>query len=70
MDRIPHRTLLLWGRDDRTNPYESGLFMLKRMANAQLHVFPQCGHWVQFEQAQEFESVLTGFLQGRDRRDD
>ncbi|MCR1784993.1 alpha/beta fold hydrolase [Nocardioides carbamazepini] len=63
LGRIPHRTLLMWGRDDRTNPYEGGLFMLKRMPNAQLHVFPQCGHWVQFEQAQEFERVLGAFLE-------
>lgn len=60
--RIGHRTLLLWGRDDRTNPYEGGLFMLKRMQDAHLHVFPRCGHWVQYEQATEFESVLDAFL--------
>lgn len=63
LSRIPHRTLLLWGRDDRTNPFEGGLFMLKRMPNAQLHVFPRCGHWVQFEQGQEFERVLNAFLE-------
>lgn len=62
LHKIKHRTLLMWGRDDRTNPFEGGLFMLKRMHDAQLHVFPRCGHWVQFEQAAEFESVLTAFL--------
>jgi len=62
IDKIKHRTLLVWGRDDRTNPFEGGLFMLKRMQNARLHVFPQCGHWVQMEQCDEFNALLDNFL--------
>lgn len=63
IDKIPHRTLLAWGRDDRFNPMEGGLFMLKRMQDARLHVFPRCGHWVQAEKTDEFNAVLKTFLQ-------
>jgi len=62
IDKIQHKTLLVWGRDDRTNPFEGGLFMLKRMPNARLHVFPKCGHWVQMEQCDEFNALLDNFL--------
>lgn len=62
IDKIPHRTLLVWGRDDRFNPMESGLFMLKRMQDARLHVFSRCGHWVQAEKTDEFNAVLDTFL--------
>jgi pimeloyl-ACP methyl ester carboxylesterase len=62
IEKIPHRTLLVWGRDDRTNPFEGGLFMLKRMQDARLHVFPKCGHWVQMEARDEFNALLDSFL--------
>ncbi|WP_292023093.1 alpha/beta fold hydrolase [Maritimibacter sp. UBA3975] len=63
LEKIKHRTLLVWGRDDRTNPFEGGLFMLKRMPDARLHVIPQCGHWVQYEKCDEFNAILTSFIE-------
>jgi pimeloyl-ACP methyl ester carboxylesterase len=62
IDKIQHRTLLVWGRDDRTNPFEGGIFMLKRMFDARLHVFPRCGHWAQLEHRDEFNALLRTFL--------
>nr|ART36371.1 C558 [uncultured bacterium] len=62
IDKIAHRTLLVWGRDDRANPFEGGLFMLKRMQDARLHIFPRCGHWAQLEHCDEFNGVLSTFL--------
>lgn len=62
LEKIGHRTLLMWGRDDRTCPYDSGLIMLKRMPNARIHIFPRCGHWVQLEKRAEFDVLLDTFL--------
>ena len=53
--RLRQHTLLTWGREDRVNPLD-GAFMvaLKLIPKAQLHVFPNCGHWAQIEAAEEF----------------
>lgn len=60
--RIPHRTLLTWGRDDRVLPLDGALFMMRYMPDARLHVFPRCGHWAQLEHAAEFNRLATDFL--------
>lgn len=59
---ISHPALVVWGRDDRVLPLEHGLFIQKRMPDAQLHVFPNCGHWVQVERAREFERLVADFI--------
>lgn len=60
--RLRHRTLLTWGREDRVNPLDGAMVALKLIRRAELHVFPQCGHWAQIEAAQEFREVCTAFL--------
>jgi 4,5:9,10-diseco-3-hydroxy-5,9,17-trioxoandrosta-1(10),2-diene-4-oate hydrolase len=60
--QIRHRVLLTWGREDRVNPLDGALVALKQIPNAQLHVFPRCGHWAQIEAADEFCEVSTSFL--------
>ena len=60
--RISHRTLIVWGRDDRVLPLDGALYMLKYMPDARLHVFPNCGHWAQLEHAEEFNLLAEQFL--------
>ena len=55
-------TLLVWGIEDRFSPVEGGLALLKRLKDARLHVFAQCGHWAQVEKAREFERLTLDFL--------
>lgn len=62
LDKIPHRTLLTWGRDDRVLPLDGAFFALKRMPDARLHVFPKCGHWAQLEHLEEFNWLTVNFL--------
>ncbi|MGB6040407.1 MAG: alpha/beta hydrolase, partial [Gordonia sp. (in: high G+C Gram-positive bacteria)] len=31
--------------------------------NAELHIFPNCGHWVMIEAKDAFESSVRAFLQ-------
>ncbi len=59
---LKHRTLLVWGRDDRVVPLDSSFILLKTMPNAQLHVYPECGHWAQWEKAEEFNALVADFL--------
>jgi 4,5:9,10-diseco-3-hydroxy-5,9,17-trioxoandrosta-1(10),2-diene-4-oate hydrolase len=55
-------TLLVWGIEDRFSPIEGGLALVKRLKDARLHVFAQCGHWAQVEKAREFERLALEFL--------
>ena len=60
--KIRKHTLLTWGREDRVNPLDGAMVALKLIPKAQLHVFPNCGHWAQIEAAEEFREVATAFL--------
>jgi pimeloyl-ACP methyl ester carboxylesterase len=62
VDRIQHRTLLIWGREDRVLPFDSSLLMFHRMKDVRLVAFSECGHWVQSEKQQEFDRLVTDFL--------
>lgn len=59
---IRQPTLLTYGRDDRVTPLEGALHAVRHIANAELHVFPKCGHWAMQERQQEFEAVVLSFL--------
>jgi pimeloyl-ACP methyl ester carboxylesterase len=62
VDRIQHRTLLVWGREDRVLPFDSSLLMFHRMPNVRMVAFSRCGHWVQSERQQEFDRLVIDFL--------
>jgi pimeloyl-ACP methyl ester carboxylesterase len=55
-------TLLTWGRDDRVSPLDMALIPMRTIPNAELHVFPNCGHWAMIEAKDAFESTVLGFL--------
>ncbi|MGE0115276.1 MAG: alpha/beta fold hydrolase [Steroidobacteraceae bacterium] len=59
---IRAETLVAWGRDDRFVPLDHALRLVTLMPNAELHVFGQCGHWGQWEQASKFNRLLLEFL--------
>lgn len=63
LTRLDHELLLVWGREDRVVPLDCAFVLLKQLRHGQLHVFPQCGHWVQWEKADEFNSLIAGFFQ-------
>ncbi len=62
LDQLPHETLVIWGREDRVVPLDSGFMLMKQIPKARLFVFPQCGHWVQMEKADEFNALVLEFL--------
>lgn len=55
-------TLLIWGRDDRTVYLDNSFIMMKMIPDVRLHVFGKCGHWAQWEKADEFNELVEGFL--------
>jgi 2-hydroxy-6-oxonona-2,4-dienedioate hydrolase len=62
LGKIQAPTLITWGRDDRVTPMDIALLPMRIMPNAELHVFPNCGHWNMIERKEEFESVVKAFL--------
>lgn len=62
MHRVAAPTLLTWGRDDRVSPLDMALIPMRTIPNAELHVFPNCGHWAMIEAKEAFESTVLGFL--------
>lgn len=56
-------TLVLWGAADLVNRPSGGTTLQKTMPNCDLYLFSHTGHWVQWERADEFNAVTTGFLQ-------
>ena len=62
MHKVAAPTLLTWGRDDRVSPLDMALIPMRTIPDAELHVFPNCGHWAMIEAKAAFESVVLAFL--------
>lgn len=62
MHKVAAPTLLTWGRDDRVSPLDMALIPMRTIPNAELHVFPNCGHWAMIEAKAAFESTVLAFL--------
>jgi pimeloyl-ACP methyl ester carboxylesterase len=59
---LPHRTLVVHGRDDRVIPIDNALHLLRTVRDVRLHVFGSCGHWTQIEHADAFNRLVLDFL--------
>jgi pimeloyl-ACP methyl ester carboxylesterase len=62
MHKVTCPTLLTWGRDDRVSPPDMAMIPMRLIPDAELHVFPRCGHWVMIEAKQAFEATVGAFL--------
>jgi 2-hydroxy-6-oxonona-2,4-dienedioate hydrolase len=62
LHELAHSTLIIWGRDDRFVPLDTGLRLLAGLQNAELHVFSRCGHWAQWEHAEKFNRMVVEFF--------
>ncbi|WP_280438956.1 alpha/beta fold hydrolase [Nocardia cyriacigeorgica] len=66
LHKVKAPTLLTWGRDDRVSPLDMALIPMRTIPRAELHVFPNCGHWAMIEQKEAFESAVRAFLRRKD----
>jgi 2-hydroxy-6-oxonona-2,4-dienedioate hydrolase len=62
LHKVQAPTLLTWGRDDRVSPLDTAIVPMRTIPNAELHVFPNCGHWTMYEQKDAFVSAVLAFL--------
>ncbi|MFI1916452.1 alpha/beta fold hydrolase [Nocardia sp. NPDC020380] len=63
LHKVKAPTLLTWGANDRQCPPDMALIPLRLIPEAEMHVFPHCGHWVMYEAKDAFERVTLEFLQ-------
>lgn len=62
LQKVACPSLVVWGIDDRFGALDIGLLMARTFQNAQMHIFPRCGHWAQVEHADEFNRLVLDFL--------
>ena len=48
---------------DRTVMLDNAFILLKLLPDVRLHVFGKCGHWAQWEKADEFNGLVDAFLE-------
>ena len=64
LHKLPVRALLLWGNNDAGVSVERGVELFQRIPGAEFHLFDQCAHWVQWDQAERFNRLVIDFLRG------
>jgi len=62
LEQITCKALVIHGRDDRVVPPACAEKIFNAIPDAQLHMFGQCGHWVQSEKQQGFLNLLSNFF--------
>ena len=62
--RLPHRTLIVHGREDQVIPLHNSYTLLELLDNADLAVFSHCGHWTQIERRNDFNRLARDFFLG------
>jgi len=58
--RVP--TLVIWGAQDAIVPVAHAEIARDRIANAQIHILPECGHMPMMEKTEEFHRLVGRFL--------
>jgi pimeloyl-ACP methyl ester carboxylesterase len=62
--RLPHRALVVHGREDRVIPVSNSHRLSEMIPGADLVVFSRCGHWTQIERTADFNRLVRDFFVG------
>ena len=62
--RLPHKTLIVHGREDQVIPVQTSLRLMELIDNADLSVFSHCGHWSMIERTEDFNRSVSEFFSG------
>jgi pimeloyl-ACP methyl ester carboxylesterase len=60
--QLPHRTLIVHGREDQVIPLQTSLRLMELIDNADLTVFSHCGHWSMIERTADFNRTVDEFF--------
>lgn len=61
---LPHRTLIVHGREDKVIPVSNSYRLMELLDNADLAVFSHCGHWSMIERTADFNRLVRDFFLG------
>jgi pimeloyl-ACP methyl ester carboxylesterase len=61
---LPHRTLIVHGREDKVIPVSNSYQLLELLDNADLSVYSHCGHWSMIERTADFNRQVRDFFLG------
>jgi len=67
--RQQRRALLLWGRDDKTIPFETHARVLGAMPGLEFHAIDEAGHAPHYEQPELVNRLIIEFLQTNEAED-
>lgn len=59
---LPHRALVMHGREDLVIPLQNSYKLEELMDNADLAVFSHCGHWSMIERRDDFNRIVRDFF--------
>ncbi len=62
LSKVQARTLIVWGANDAIIPLECGEIFRGSIPGSQLSIISECGHSPQMEKPDEFNAVVTAFL--------
>lgn len=60
--KLQKPTLLFWGRQDATVPFEHSEIILQAIPHAEIHVVEDCGHIPHYEKPHDVNPILLEFL--------
>jgi pimeloyl-ACP methyl ester carboxylesterase len=63
--KLPHRTLIVHGREDKVIPLSNSYKLEELIENADLAVFSKCGHWSMIERTADFNRLVRDFFLGQ-----
>lgn len=55
-------TLIFWGMEDETTPFEDHTYLLQALPHAEFHAVEKCGHIPHYEKPEIFNPILLEFL--------
>jgi pimeloyl-ACP methyl ester carboxylesterase len=61
---LPHRTLVVHGREDQVIPLQNSYRLEELIDKADLAVFSHCGHWSMIERRDDFNRLVRDFFLG------
>jgi pimeloyl-ACP methyl ester carboxylesterase len=60
--KLQKPTLLFWGKNDATVPFEDSKIILKALPHTEFHAMKNCGHIPHYERPEIVNQILLEFL--------
>jgi pimeloyl-ACP methyl ester carboxylesterase len=62
LERIKAPTMIVWTRHNPTTPWQIGEMAHQIISGSSFHLMEDCGHWPQWERAEQFNGLMLDFL--------